>query len=112
MPEAMQGPQAAAGVTWRGLPLEVREAMIREAAYYLAEKRGFAPGHELDDWLAAEAALDHDFPPQPGPETEIQQSSVRAPGVDDALKRILRQHPGKAIPQVEGIDPELAPPRE
>jgi len=28
--------------------------MIAERAYYLAEKRGFAPGHELEDWLAAE----------------------------------------------------------
>jgi len=28
--------------------------MIAEAAYYLAEKRDFASGHALDDWLAAE----------------------------------------------------------
>jgi hypothetical protein len=26
-------------------------------AYFIAEKRGFEPGHELDDWLAAEAAV-------------------------------------------------------
>jgi hypothetical protein len=26
------------------------------AAYFFAEQRGFAPNHELDDWLAAEAA--------------------------------------------------------
>jgi hypothetical protein len=25
------------------------------AAYYLAQQRGFEPGHEIDDWLAAEA---------------------------------------------------------
>lgn len=31
-----------------------RERMIQEAAYFLALRRGFAPGHELDDWLAAE----------------------------------------------------------
>lgn len=35
-----------------------REIMIREAAYFLAEARGFAPGHELDDWLAAERQID------------------------------------------------------
>jgi hypothetical protein len=35
-----------------------RDEMIRVAAYYLAEKRGFAPGAELDDWLQAEAAID------------------------------------------------------
>ena len=34
-----------------------RHAMIEEAAYYRAERRGFAPGHELEDWLQAEAAL-------------------------------------------------------
>jgi hypothetical protein len=28
--------------------------MIAEAAYFLAEKRGFVGGHSLDDWLAAE----------------------------------------------------------
>lgn len=28
--------------------------MIREAAYFRAMQRGFAPGHELEDWLAAE----------------------------------------------------------
>lgn len=33
---------------------EQDQLMIREAAYYLAEKRGFAPGHELEDWLEAE----------------------------------------------------------
>jgi hypothetical protein len=32
--------------------------MIAEAAYYCAEKRGFEPGHELEDWLEAEARID------------------------------------------------------
>ncbi|MDE1923387.1 MAG: DUF2934 domain-containing protein [Gammaproteobacteria bacterium] len=35
-----------------------RHAMIREAAYRLAEARNFAPGRELEDWLAAEAEVD------------------------------------------------------
>ncbi|HEY7994820.1 MAG TPA: DUF2934 domain-containing protein [Candidatus Eremiobacteraceae bacterium] len=35
------------------------DRMIGEAAYYIAEQRGFEPGHELDDWLAAEAQI-HD----------------------------------------------------
>jgi hypothetical protein len=30
---------------------------IAEAAYYRAQQRGFAPGHELDDWVAAEAEV-------------------------------------------------------
>ena len=32
--------------------------MIREAAYYKAENRGFAPGNEADDWADAEAEID------------------------------------------------------
>ena len=28
--------------------------MIATAAYFLAERRGFEPGHELEDWLTAE----------------------------------------------------------
>ena len=35
-----------------------RAALIAKAAYYRAEKRGFAPGHETEDWLAAEAEVD------------------------------------------------------
>jgi hypothetical protein len=31
--------------------------MISEAAYYRAEHRGFDPGHELEDWFAAEAQI-------------------------------------------------------
>lgn len=30
---------------------------IATAAYFRAEQRGFAPGHELADWLAAEAEV-------------------------------------------------------
>lgn len=34
---------------------DARRGRIAERAYRLAEQRGFAPGSELDDWLAAEA---------------------------------------------------------
>jgi hypothetical protein len=33
--------------------------MISEAAYYLAEQRGFGPGYELGDWLQAESQVDN-----------------------------------------------------
>ena len=33
------------------------QAWIAEAAYYRAERRGFQPGLENDDWLAAEAEI-------------------------------------------------------
>jgi hypothetical protein len=35
-----------------------RRRRIEEGAYYRAERRGFAPGAELDDWYAAEAEVD------------------------------------------------------
>ncbi len=38
---------------------------IREAAYRKAEERGFAPGHELDDWLEAEREVDEASTPLP-----------------------------------------------
>ena len=34
-----------------------RESTIRLCAYYLAEHRGFAAGHEIEDWLTAEREL-------------------------------------------------------
>lgn len=35
-----------------------RERRIRVEAYFRSERRGFPPGHEIDDWLAAERAVD------------------------------------------------------
>ena len=35
-----------------------RDTMVRMAAYFRAEQRGFAPGNEWEDWLAAEAEID------------------------------------------------------
>ena len=32
--------------------------MVAETAYYFSEHRDFAPGHEFDDWLAAESQID------------------------------------------------------
>jgi hypothetical protein len=32
--------------------------MIEEAAYYIAERRGFEPGDPAADWAAAEAEID------------------------------------------------------
>lgn len=53
-------PMAAAEASARTLPVEAptgeaRYRWIAHAAYLRAEKRGFAPGREVDDWLAAEA---------------------------------------------------------
>ena len=37
---------------------DLRRAMIAEAAYFHAERRGFVPGGEEGDWLVAEAEVD------------------------------------------------------
>jgi DICT domain-containing protein len=35
-----------------------RARMIAETAYFLAESRNFALGHEVEDWLRAEVMVD------------------------------------------------------
>ena len=35
-----------------------RDEMIAVAAYFRAERRGFAPGHDVEDWCEAAAAID------------------------------------------------------
>lgn len=35
-----------------------REARIRQAAYARYEKRGAEPGHDVEDWLAAETEIE------------------------------------------------------
>lgn len=42
----------------RDMQEEARRRKVEEAAYYLAQKRGFSPGYEMQDWLAAEAEID------------------------------------------------------
>ena len=39
-----------------------QEAAIAREAYYRAERRGFEPGYELDDWLSAEAEVNGNGP--------------------------------------------------
>ena len=40
-----------------GIDLDEFREMVATAAYYRAEKRGFEPGHELDDWYEAEREI-------------------------------------------------------
>jgi hypothetical protein len=35
-----------------------RQARISVCAYFKAQRRGFAPGHALEDWLQAEREID------------------------------------------------------
>jgi hypothetical protein len=40
-----------------GVSDQQRYEMIAEAAYFRAAERRFAPGHEMDDWIAAEKEI-------------------------------------------------------
>jgi hypothetical protein len=51
-PDAAPAPRGAASV----LDEELRQK-ISQAAYYRAQQRGFSPGYEVEDWLAAEAEI-------------------------------------------------------
>lgn len=50
--ESSQSPPSASSVAEAA-----RQKMVAEAAYYRAQKRGFVPGRELDDWFEAEAEI-------------------------------------------------------
>ena len=57
--EAVQ-PHAALESVGRGDPKDpdLRCRLIREAAYHRYAERGYSDGHDVDDWLQAEAAVD------------------------------------------------------
>jgi hypothetical protein len=40
------------------VPPTLRHELVSVAAYFRAEARGFAPGHDVEDWLAAEQDID------------------------------------------------------
>jgi hypothetical protein len=61
-----RGAKAVAAPEVEGVPEAERPGWVAVAAYYHAERRGFAPGYELDDWLAAEAELEAAPPAAPG----------------------------------------------
>jgi hypothetical protein len=39
-----------------------RDRLVREWAYFRAQRRGFVPGHEVEDWLEAERQLERTSP--------------------------------------------------
>ena len=72
VPPAVRGPASPAGDENKVSPAPSRNArgqsqetvsedefriMIEREAYLRAERRGFEPGHEEEDWLAAEAQV-------------------------------------------------------
>jgi hypothetical protein len=64
-PPPRPAPRKARAATPAGLTENARaevsrdelQKLISEAAYYRAKQRGFEPGHELEDWIEAEAEV-------------------------------------------------------
>jgi hypothetical protein len=80
-------------------------------------RRGFEPGHDVEDWLEAEAEIEQEILARQQDEAALaasgrQQGSTFGPGEDEAIKRMIRQHPRRDISRIEGIEPDEAPPRE
>jgi hypothetical protein len=42
----------------RIIDAQTRHELVAQAAYFRAQRRGFAPGQEQEDWYAAEAEID------------------------------------------------------
>ncbi|MDE2263612.1 MAG: DUF2934 domain-containing protein [Gammaproteobacteria bacterium] len=58
-PAPAQPAAAASGASTRiTVSGDARRAMIEQAAYLRAQRRGFTAGGEVEDWLAAEAEVD------------------------------------------------------
>ena len=66
-PRAAVATQAAARSTAPPLDGSSREDMIRLSAYRFFEQRGCVYGHEIEDWLKAEAEVDRALAATPHP---------------------------------------------
>jgi hypothetical protein len=53
----LDGERKSVSAMLDSMSTEEIQKLIAEAAYYRAERRGFAPGGELGDWLDAEAEM-------------------------------------------------------
>ena len=53
-----------------------RLRMIELAAFFRAERRGFVPGFEADDWFAAEAEIAAQIPAPPAAKPEVVQAAA------------------------------------
>jgi len=73
-----------------------RRARIAIAAYYRAERRGFAPGRENEDWLEAECALDRGSAAgaTPGPDAAARVTSQPEVPADTGAKPKARKSRG------------------
>ena len=62
------------GLTARSASLSPEQTdRIARRAYEIAEQRGFAAGHELDDWLQAEQEIEWGAPRNTPPDNEFDE---------------------------------------
>jgi Protein of unknown function (DUF2934) len=74
--------------------------MIAEAAYYLAEKRGFSGEKALDDWLAAEQEIRQVISPTERSEATMNDTTRQNQSVPDAKTAVdATQQPPTQQPQ-------------
>jgi hypothetical protein len=59
---------------------------IAERAYFKAERRGFTPGYELDDWLAAEREIGARQPASPAVAKAKRPAAPRKSGTASKTK--------------------------
>ncbi len=61
-PKSTKKPLSVMGNKSKSDPqIEERNDHVAVSAYYKAQARGFEPGDELADWLAAEAEIDNNM---------------------------------------------------
>ena len=68
---------------------EERRLMISQAAYYRAERRHFEPGHEVEDWLAAEREVELQLVAADAAEHIAAEGSVEASCAAQAAQRFV-----------------------
>jgi uncharacterized protein (DUF3084 family) len=77
-----------------GVAAARRQSMIREAAYFRAERRGFVGGDPVNDWLEAEAEIDRMLDEEAaggdsrgfGP---IEQFEAQLAALDQEMRRLM-----------------------
>ena len=56
--------------------LDLSEKLIRERAYQLFEQRGYEHGHDVDDWLEAEAEVRCKKPARADLDTTLRKATA------------------------------------
>jgi len=93
-----------------------RQRMIEEAAYYRAQRRGFADGEPMRDWLEAEAEIDRMLMDETSsPQGPIEQFEAQLHAFDLDLQRLKAKARDAGVElrtQVEREVQRLQPVRE